>query len=56
MKLIEGLKKDVSTSQAAARENLTAAQTAQAKLASSESSWKQQKESLDKEVADLNSR
>ncbi|KDR82878.1 hypothetical protein GALMADRAFT_58080 [Galerina marginata CBS 339.88] len=56
MKLIDGLKKDLTTSQAAARERLTISETAQAKLTSSENSWRQQKEALDKEVADLNAR
>ncbi|KAJ3573187.1 hypothetical protein NP233_g2600 [Leucocoprinus birnbaumii] len=53
---IEVLRKDLSIAQNAARDNSTAAETAQAKLAASESSWKQQKESLDKEIADLNAR
>jgi len=56
MKSIENLKKEVTTLQTTAREHLSAAETAQVKLASSESSWRHQKESLDKEVADLNSR
>lgn len=54
MKTIEGLRKDLSTVQSAARDNSTAAETAQAKLAASESSWKQQKEALDKEITALN--
>jgi len=33
-----------------------AAETAQAKLATSESSWSQQRQSLDREIADLTSR
>ncbi|PPR07761.1 hypothetical protein CVT24_003711 [Panaeolus cyanescens] len=56
MKTIETLKRDLSTAQSSARENLTAAETAQAKLSASESSWKIQKEALDKEVSDLNAR
>ncbi|KAF9556728.1 Tetratricopeptide, MLP1/MLP2-like protein [Agrocybe pediades] len=56
MKSIESLKKEVTSLQATAREHLSSAETAKAKLISSENSWKQQKESLDKEVADLNSR
>ncbi|KAH9480632.1 Protein MLP1-like protein [Psilocybe cubensis] len=56
MKTIEGLKKEVSKGQAAVREHITAAETAKAKLASSENSWRQQKDALDKEVADLNAR
>lgn len=54
MKTIEGLRKDLSTAQSATRDNSTAAETAQAKLAASESSWKQQKEALDKEITALN--
>ncbi|XP_006462514.1 hypothetical protein AGABI2DRAFT_71914 [Agaricus bisporus var. bisporus H97] len=56
IKAIESLRKDLSTTQAAAKEHSTAAETAQAKLAASESSWKQQKEALDKEISDLNER
>jgi nucleoprotein TPR len=56
MKTIDSLKKDLTASQAAAREHLTAAETAQAKLTSSENSWTQQKDALAKEVADLNAR
>jgi len=56
MKVIDGFKKDLVTAQASAREHQTAAETAQAKLASSENSWKQQKDALDQEVADLNTR
>ncbi|KAF8967178.1 hypothetical protein BDZ97DRAFT_1917117 [Flammula alnicola] len=56
MKMIENLKKDLTASQAAAREYLTARETAEAKFRSSEASWSQQKDALDKEVADLNAR
>ena len=56
MKAIDSLKKVLGAAHAAAREQLTASETAQAKLSSSESSWKQQKGSLEKEVADLNAR
>ncbi|TFK40767.1 hypothetical protein BDQ12DRAFT_679995 [Crucibulum laeve] len=56
MKSIDGLKRDLSSAQATARDNLTAAETAQAKLAASEDSWRHQKEALDKEVSDLNAR
>ncbi|KAG6833443.1 hypothetical protein H0H87_006809 [Tephrocybe sp. NHM501043] len=56
MKTIETLKRDLTTAQATARDNLTAAETAKAKLTASESSWKHQKEALDKEVSDLNAR
>ncbi|KAF9452906.1 hypothetical protein P691DRAFT_659626 [Macrolepiota fuliginosa MF-IS2] len=56
IKTIETLRKDLSVAQTAARDNSTAAETAQAKLAASEGSWKQQKEALDKEIGDLNDR
>ncbi|KXN81784.1 Nucleoprotein TPR [Leucoagaricus sp. SymC.cos] len=56
IKTIEALRKDLSATQTAARDNSTAAETAQAKLAASESSWKQQKEALDKEISDLSDR
>ena len=53
---LETLRKDLSIAQSAARDSSTAAETAQAKLAASESSWKHQKEALDKEITDLNTR
>ncbi len=56
MKAFEILKKDLAASQASVREQRTAAETAHAKLASSEHSWKQQRDALDKEIADLNIR
>ncbi|KAL0960729.1 hypothetical protein HGRIS_005754 [Hohenbuehelia grisea] len=56
IKTLEGLRRKLSTVQAAARESKTAAETAQAKLTASESSWQQQREALDKEVNDLNER
>jgi len=56
MKALEGLKKDLATARASLRDQRNVAETAEAKLASSEKSWKQQKEALDKEVADLNTR
>jgi nucleoprotein TPR len=56
IKIIEVLRIDLATSQAASRDSLSASETAQAKLLSSETSWKQQKEALDKEVVDLNAR
>nr|UPW42857.1 nucleoprotein MLP2 [Hypsizygus marmoreus] len=56
IKTIESLKRDLATSQATARDNLTTAETAKANLVASEASWKQQREALDKEVADLNAR
>ena len=56
IKSVEDLKQKLSQSQLAAREGRAAAETAEAKLASSEASWQQQRESLDKEIADLQSR
>jgi hypothetical protein len=56
MKAIDSLKKGLGAAQAYAREQSTASETAQAKLSSSESSWRQQKDSLEKEVTDLNVR
>ncbi|KAK7048611.1 protein MLP1 [Favolaschia claudopus] len=56
IKTISGMKQQLSTTQALARDHQTAAETAVAKLTSSESSWALQKEALDKEVADLNKR
>ncbi|KAG2753160.1 hypothetical protein P692DRAFT_20797402 [Suillus brevipes Sb2] len=56
IKTIETLKQQLSAAQATSRENLSEAANAQAKLAASEGSWKQQKEALDKEIADLNAR
>lgn len=56
MKALEGLKKELTSARASPRDQRTAAETAEAKLASSEKSWKQEKEALDTEVADLNTR
>lgn len=56
IKTIDGLRSQISSAQAAARDNLAAAETARAKLVTSENSWKQQKEALDKEINDLNTR
>ncbi|KAG1824960.1 hypothetical protein EV424DRAFT_710307 [Suillus variegatus] len=56
IKTIETLKQQLSVTQTTSRENLSEAANAQAKLAASEGSWKQQKEALDKEIADLNAR
>lgn len=56
IKSIDGLKKRLATVNASSRDNLTAAETAAAKLAASENSWAQQKQALDKEIADLNTR
>jgi nucleoprotein TPR len=56
IRAIDNLKRDLVKAQASARDNLTAAETASAKLSASEDSWKQQKTALDKEVAGLNAR
>lgn len=56
IKLVEDLKTKLSNLQASAREHQATAETAQAKLATSETSWKSQKEALDKEIADLKAR
>jgi hypothetical protein len=56
IKSVENLKQQLAGAQSSARNNLNATETARAKLTASESSWKQQKDALDKEVADLNSR
>ncbi|PIL22755.1 transporter [Ganoderma sinense ZZ0214-1] len=56
LKSLQDLKKRLSQSQTAARENRAAAETAQAKLASSEASWQQQRGALDNEIADLKTR
>jgi nucleoprotein TPR len=56
IKAIAALKQKLSAVQTAYRDNLAAAETAQANLATSESSWKQQKETLTKELADVNAR
>ena len=56
IRVVEGLKKDLNDALASIREKTMQAETAQANFASSETSWKQQKEALDKEISDLNSR
>lgn len=56
IKTVDTLRQQLSQEKAKARDNLAAAETAQAKLAASESSWKQQRDALDKEMADLNAR
>lgn len=53
IKVAETLRQQVGKAEAAARNNLTAVETAQAKLATSEASWKQQRDALDKEISDL---
>ncbi|KAG6330667.1 hypothetical protein ID866_8422 [Astraeus odoratus] len=56
LKSIENLRQQLATAQATARQNLAEAASAQAKWEASEGSWKQQKEALEKEIADLNTR
>ena len=56
IKSVEELRTQLTKANASARDNLAASETAQAKLATSEASWKQQKEALDKEVASLDAR
>lgn len=56
VKTVSQLKQQLSEAQARARDNQTAAETARANQLSSEASWKAQKETLDKEMADLNTR
>ena len=55
-RVVEGLKKDLNDVLTPVREKTMQAETAQANFASSETSWKQQKEALYKEISDLNSR
>lgn len=55
IKAVEGLKKELTKSRAALREKSLEAETAHANFNASEASWKQQKETLDKEIEDLNS-
>ena len=56
IKAVEGLKKELTKSRASLREKSLEVETAQANFNASEASWKQQKETLDKEIEDLNSR
>lgn len=56
IKSVEDIRTQLSKANATARDNLAASETAQAKLATSETSWRQQKEALDKELANLNTR
>ncbi|KAF9805161.1 hypothetical protein IEO21_09180 [Rhodonia placenta] len=56
LKAVTDLKEQLSRAHVAAREFRAAAETAQAKLATSEASWIQQRSALDKEIMDLNSR
>ncbi|KAF8718325.1 hypothetical protein AX14_011889 [Amanita brunnescens Koide BX004] len=50
IKSIEKLKRDLTCASSSARDSLTVAETAKAKLTTSENSWRQQREALDKEL------
>ncbi|KAH9169938.1 hypothetical protein EDB89DRAFT_1980725 [Lactarius sanguifluus] len=56
IKAIEDLKRRMHDLQVSDRNNRTAAETAQAKLSASEGSWGQQRQALDREIADLAAR
>ncbi|KAH9056279.1 hypothetical protein EDB87DRAFT_1637584 [Lactarius vividus] len=56
IKAIEDLKRRIHDLQVSDRNNRTAAETAQAKLSTSEGSWSQQRQALDREIADLAAR
>ncbi|KAI9435095.1 hypothetical protein H4582DRAFT_2080017 [Lactarius indigo] len=56
IKAIEDLKRRIHDLQVSDRNNRTAAETAQAKLSTSEGSWGQQRQALDREIADLAAR
>jgi len=56
IKAIEDLKRRIHDLQVSDRNNRTAAETAQAKLSTSEGSWSQQRQALDREIVDLAAR
>ena len=56
MKTIDDLKRRIHDLQLSDRNNRTAAETAQAKLSTSEGSWIQQRQNLDRSIADLTAR
>ncbi|KAF9077487.1 hypothetical protein BDP27DRAFT_1397327 [Rhodocollybia butyracea] len=56
IKTLESLKKQLTSVQATVRDFQTSAETATAKLTSSEKSWHQQKQTLDNEVKELQKR
>lgn len=56
IKAVEELRQQLAGTRLTIREAMTAAETAQAKLSASETSWNQQKKTLEKEVAELNVR
>lgn len=56
IKQAEQLRQDLAAAQTKVRENQAASENAIAKLAASENSWNQQKQTLEKEISDLNGR
>jgi nucleoprotein TPR len=56
IKSFDALKKQLGAAQATIRDLQVEAETAKIKLATSEGSWAQQKDALDKEISDLKSR
>ncbi|KAH9955053.1 TPR/MLP1/MLP2-like protein-domain-containing protein [Russula dissimulans] len=56
IKVVEDLKRRLHDLQMSERNTRVSAETAQAKLATSESSWSQQRQALDREIADLAAR
>ena len=56
IKVVDSLKSELNELRASLREKTNHAETAQANLVSSEASWNQQREALNKEIADLTTR
>ncbi|KAL5482794.1 MLP1_9 [Sanghuangporus weigelae] len=56
IKVVDAFKKELTETRASLREKMVQAETAQANLTSSEASWNQQREVLNKEIADLTAR
>ena len=56
IKVVDSLKSELNELRASLREKMNQAETAQANLVSSEASWNQQREALNKEIADLTTR
>ena len=56
IKVVEELRQQLAHTKLTARDATTAAETAQAKLSTSEISWSQQKKALEREVSELNVR
>ena len=53
IKVVDGLRSELNEPRASLREKTIQAETAQANFVSSEASWNQQREALNKEIADL---